>query len=557
MVLQYLPDKIFGYDTDEIFAYNTDKVTWVRDRYVGCLYIFLVFCTVCWVLVGEILWRNEHFQLKDVHGIPRMWLSHPTRNMCDPNDPSCKSDFKPIAELPYCTKHNGDHGVSHRAKCLYADKHTMFPSGSLPEQVFIPTSSVTITERRLCDPEAAEPCENEYEKEWDDRGYYLNETSLTFYADVEDYIIQLTSSYDRLTISGTSLDHNGYYMECEDERRPRDKNWTERMGKEWACEDEQRVAIECLVGSVCTRAKKPKPQKKDFMKEEIDELDKTVKRRTKNLRKGSMDDGTALLVGERTRAFHEQAPAGVDASEMSGRSQMHQPTPPISTPDVFAGAWGDAFKLGKIVKMAGADLDHDYNMDNMTTRMAGTILKITVEYTNMERFWSSFGMNKVRYTYKVKEKKLPYMSREFLAVVQPPDYPQRRQYVVQHGILLVFSVEGEFGFFNIVHVLIVLTTTLTLVGAAHRMTDNLSIYLHPRKENYFHLKYEVSPDFSTMWQCPKCSFMNANKKAHCHGIPAWKSDQDDDVDYCGEARPADVMPPPPGAWARISGPFRV
>merc|ERR1719183_701715 len=154
--------------------------------------------------------------------------------------------------------------------------------------------------------------------------------------------------------------------------------------------------------------------------------------------------------------------------------------------------------------------------------MAGTIIKITVEYSNMERVLSSFGLSKVRYTYKVKEKKLPYMSREFLAAVQPPEYPERRHYVVQHGILLVFSVEGEFGFFNIVHVLIVLTTALTLVGAAHRMTDNLSIYLHPRKENYFHLKYEVSPDFSTMWECPKCGYFNSFRDENCKGIPLWE-----------------------------------
>jgi hypothetical protein len=312
------------------------------------------------------------------------------------------------------------------------------------------------------------------------------------------------------------------------------------MGKEYVCENERRVAIECLVGSKCTRAKKPKPMKKDFLDaeeihEELDDLTLVAERRARRLRRRSLDKRAALFGGERARAVHQRVRSWAVEGEMPIGSNSSGSIP---TPDVFAGSWGDAFKLGKILRMAGADLDRDYNMDDMTTRMAGTIVEIAVEYSNMQRFLSSFGMNKVRYTYKVKEKKLPYMSREFLAAVQPPEYPQRRHYVVQHGILLVFSVEGEFGFFNIVHVLIVLTTTLTLVGAAHRMTDNVSIYLHSRKDNYFHLKYEVSPDFSTMWTCPKCGFLNGKMRMHCRGIPSWTSA--DDVEFCGVAKPAPV-----------------
>lgn len=537
MVLSLLPDKVFGFDTDEIFAYNTTKVAWVRDRYVGCLYLLLVFGTVCWVLIGEILWRNEHFQLKDVHGIPRMWLAHPTKNMCDPNLPDCESDFKPIGDLPYCSLYEGNEKMKHSAECIYADKHTMFPDGTVPQQVFIPTSSVTIAERRLCNSTAAKRCKNEYAKEWDDREYYLNETELNYYADIEDYIIQLTSSYDRLDISGTSLDHNGYYMECDDDRGLGDKNWTQRMGKEKVCESERRVPIECLIGSACTRAKKPKPPKKGFLDgEDITEID-DVEMSAGRARRRTQEDGASLIAGQ-SRAFHRRLRSWAAEGEPDQEDDSLQSQP---MPDVFAGAWGDAFKLGKLLQMAGADLDRDYNMDNMTTRMAGTIIKIVVEYSNMERFLSSFGVSKVRYTYNVREKKLPYMSREFLAAVQPREYPERRHYVVQHGILLVFSVEGEFGFFNIVHVLIVLTTALTLVGAAHRMTDNLSIYLHPRKENYFHLKYEVSPDFSTMWECPKCGFMNGRKRTHCRGIPSWTSE--DDVEFCGVSRNSEVIGP--------------
>jgi hypothetical protein len=527
-----IPDKILGFDTDEIFAYNTGKVVWVRDRYIGCLYLSLVTCALSWVLVGEILWRNEHFQMKDVNGIPRMWFSRPTKGMCDPNVPTCKSNFKPTAELPYCAQYRGTGPVSHRSTCHYADKHTLFPHGSEPNQAFIPTSFVVVTEREGCDKDGSEVCENEYEKEGDG-GYYLSDSELTYYANIEDFVVQLTSSYDRETISGTSLDHHGFYMECLDARGLQEKNWTDRMGKERECQNEKLVAIECLTGSDCSRAKKPKERGKGFFPKELDAMGSAI------------TDDSLSLSGARARAMQRRTRARAGLVELDRRPETQQTSEDTKVPDVFAGSWGDSFRLGKILELAGADLDRDYNMDKLTTRKAGTIIQIEIEYSNLRRILSTFGLSRVRYTYKFKEKKLPYMSREFMAIVQPSDYPTHRQYIVQHGILLVFTVKGEFGFFNIVHMLIVLTTTLTLVGTAHVMTDNLSIYLHPRKKNYFQLKYEVSPDFSEMWKCPKCGFCNSPKTQHCRGIPEWTSAEDEGVEFCGEERPSPPSPKPP------------
>merc|ERR1719310_1113247 len=211
-----------------------------------------------WVLVGQVLWRNEHFQLKDVKGIPRMYFSHPTRNQCDPNVDSCISDFKSLTELPYCNEYAGDSQIDHPANCTYADKHSMFVDGTVGSQVFVPTSVVVVEEVMECTPDASNgySCNNEYKKEWGDRSYYFNETEMQFYANIEDFTVQFTSTYHRETIAGTSLDHPGFFLECHDKEKQVGKKltWKERLtSREKVCKEEKRMPIKCMPGIACKK----------------------------------------------------------------------------------------------------------------------------------------------------------------------------------------------------------------------------------------------------------------------------------------------------------------
>merc|ERR1719506_2839577 len=106
----------------------------------------------------------------------------------------------------------------------------------------------------------------------------------------------------------------------------------------------------------------------------------------------------------------------------------------------------------------------------------------------------------------MSERPIPETAQEMVSEVQPEDYPRRRVVEVRNGILLSFRVAGSFGFFNIVYLLVMLTTSLALLATATTVTDLVAVYIHPRKRNYFHLKYEVSPDFSDSWKCPKCEY---------------------------------------------------
>lgn len=534
MVLHLLPDSICGRDTDEIFAYTTPKVCWVRDRYIGFCYYCLIFLALCWVVGGQILWRNEHFQLKDVHGIPRMWVSHPTRNQCDPNSPACLSDFKSLVDLPYCNE-GGGVAVARPASCVFADKHTLLPDGGSENKLFLPTSVVVMTERRSCHPSASNgyTCNNEYEKEWGASQDYLHEDSMSYYANIEDYVVQFTSSYHREYIEGTSLDHPGSYFECQEARPQGKRTWEQRLeDSEKQCADVKKEQIKCI-GDNCFKGGVKVPTLEETLQGakalNVIQLGSTSPHMLNNKRHMR---GHGLVRRQGEEASMETVP---------GAHSFHAQEEYRPTPDVYASPYGDTFKIGKLMQLAGIDLDNHYNMDGSSTRMAGTVLEVEIQYSNIMAFISSFGWSQVQYSYKVSEKRLPYVSREMLTRVQPADYPESRQFMVQHGILMVFTTGGQFGFFSIVYLLLMLTTSLALFATAHRVTDLASIYIHPRKNNYFHLKYDVSPDFSDMWECPKCKFLNHEKDQYCCGADRWKCvddvDEDGNTPVCGEPRP--------------------
>jgi hypothetical protein len=548
MVFNLIPERIMGKDSDALFAYTTPKVVWVRDRYIGLCYYLLVFLAMSWVLLGQILWRNEHFQLKDVKGVPRMWITHPTINQCDHNLEGCMADYKPLSALPYCNEHDGGAMVKKPANCIFADKHTLLPDGLFDSKVFIPTSVVLISEHRHCRPSHSNgySCDSEYIQDWSGRESYVSNNEMSFYADVESYVIQFTSTYHRDSIQGTSLNHPGFYYRCDDPRELKDRPWEVRVDEPQGhddCEDLKRVTFECAPGARCNKERARAPPTVNVHQQVSGDLffNPNVNPETGEIGM-FMQQAPGGIPGPAGRRLRAGGPPKASLQAMHSQlNRTKEPEERRETPEVFSSSWGDMFQLGKLLKLANMDLDRDFNIDGMSTRMAGSILEIEVIYENLVPFLSTFGGSQVQYTYRVKEKKLPYMSKEYLAPVQPAEYPERRTIVYQGGLLIVFTVAGQFGFFSIVYLLLMLTTSLALLATAHSATDFAAIYVHPRKRNYFHLKYEVSPDFSDgMWKCPKCGYFNNNDQAKCKGLDQFMSEHDQGVELCGEPRPADI-----------------
>jgi hypothetical protein len=468
-----IPDTIFGEDSDDLLAYQTPKVAHIRDRNVGTLYYCLVSLALCWVIFGQIFWRNEHFMLKDVRGISRMWASHPTKQLCDANNADCEALFKPMSELPYCEEYDGEDKTEFAARCMYGDKHSVFSDGTLGPRLFIPTSVIAVREHKHCTPSAENKfsCDNEYRKAPGQykSDYYFDVRNMMFYANIEDYRIQFTSTYHRDHIKGTSLQHPGFLYECFDDNKDEYVNerlkWEDRIDPDHQhqCKDQRRVAIKCIPGIECNKG-----GLKSFEDVKI-----KVDGGLVDLQMHAESSGRVSRALRQQRKHFNMSFSEKDKSQAWGKE---------AKPDYFASTYGDTFRLGKLLEMAGVNLDKHLSVDGESARMAGIILEVEIVYSNLRKFLSSLGMSQVQYTYRVKERKLPYVSKESLSPSQPENYPETREYLIQHGIMVEFVVAGEFGFFNPVYLLIMLTTALALLGTAHKVTDLTAMYIHPRKK---------------------------------------------------------------------------
>jgi len=557
-------EQVFGMDTDEVLAYSTKKVVWIRDRYVGCCYYSLVMAVIIWVIGGQILVNNEHFLTKDVEGLSRMWYAHPTKNNCDPEKAGCHANFTNLQNLSYCDAYDGPKSPV-QAHCEYQDKLTLVPGGVIDEKLFLTTAIEKIVEKRHCAPSAANnyTCENTYTSEEGsnclhpdtlcrNRGGHKNQ--FFYVADIKNYKVRFTSSYARDDIRGTSLMHPAFVGICPKllrvEHKPRTWSQRKEVLEHNQCKEGEAeiVKLPCEFGVDCAEMRK------------FDILESTgvtvVSKSLRNSMKDISARGDMLresVVGAASYVFGkprrkgptaqvllrtDDATASVgnhanfaDASSAEPHAALHNTT----MHDEYSDNWGDVFSVGRLLQLAGADLDADFNMDGWTTRQAGTVLEVRAVYNNLYPVLSTFGYKPVQYHYKVSELMLPYVSRMQLAAVQPDNYPEERVYEVRYGILIHFKVAGSFGFFNLVYLLLMLTTAFALTATATTLTDLFFLYLSDHSDNFFHLKYEVTPDFSDMWRCDTCGFYNLETEQQCRGVPRFMCPKT--TPPCGAPRP--------------------
>lgn len=555
--------KLWGFGLDDWLGYSTKKVAFVRDQYVGSIYYVLMITIACWVFFGQILWNNEDFLYQDVSGIARMWMSHPTLDQCDPSLPNCKSNFVSLLDIPYCQEsRNATARIPEAQHCKYQGKNSIAPYGEVDDKLFIPTAIELITEKKACEPtlENGYYCENEFVElqgtNCDAQGYKCTgrggKTGQYFYvADVENVVVQFTSSYDRDGISGTSLAHKGYYYECEDGSNIKhgEYSWEQRMNSSEkpnkGCSSKwKRKTILCRPGYDCHGEHTNKPDHflpdrvKHLAGSKMDEPDfgKVVKFLDVDSSKFTSSDQRRLHTRPRHSKRDDEMlllPAEARGKDPKSRES---PEVDVDAEGLWASPWGDTFTVKKILELAGiSNLDSLRNHDGWTARQHGTVIEVKVIYNNMYRLLSNMGYNPVEYTYQVHEMPMPFVSKQVLAVAQPPEYPNLRNYEIHHGILIWFKVGGQFGVFNFLYLLIMLTTAFALFTAATAFTDFLAIYVHPKRKNYFRLKYEVSPTFEKLWQCQTCNFYNKPEDSSCQGLDRWESS--DDTDVCGCARP--------------------
>lgn len=380
-----------------------------------------------------------------------------------------------------------------------------------------------------------------------------------FVADTKNFQVQFTSSYEQDDVHGTSLDHPAFYELCKfrSERANRTHRWADRLQHSERSTDGcgpydvKKVKMPCAEGVACR-------QQRDFdflydtgiavegkekrAKEVPDPVEWEARTKAAQFLahpQGRLDFSSPLT-SPRLFPSHTH---GVGLMATSAHtSLMTEPAKDKGRHEKayqqqqWASAYGDVFTLARLMELAGADLDNSFNFDGWSTREGGTVLEVTAIYSNLYPIWSTFGYKDVKYFYQVKELPLPYMSRKQLAVVQPPDYPETRRYELQHGIMIWFRVGGQFGNFKTTSLLIYLVTAFALIGAAGTVTDLIAVYVHPRRNTYFNLKYDTSGHFDKMWECPKCEYWNLDHHAQCQRYPMWENSEE--AERCSVLKPS-------------------
>eukprot|EP00929_Paragymnodinium_shiwhaense_P118749 TRINITY_DN90666_c0_g1_i1.p1 TRINITY_DN90666_c0_g1~~TRINITY_DN90666_c0_g1_i1.p1 ORF type:complete len:495 (-),score=134.10 TRINITY_DN90666_c0_g1_i1:53-1537(-) len=465
-----------GFFLDDIFAYETQKIVRIRDRRLGFTYLGLVLLIILYVVGFQIFYDNGHFLRKDVFGTARMTIQQPTKKGCNPNDPDCDSDYPALTELPYCSVYNGttDNAPKYKRKCIFADQHTLMPFGMLKGEMLVPTRIDTMAEFKECNPgpENGYTCLTEYRAP--------KKQEVVYVADIEKYTVLVSHSYKRSYISGNNAHHQGFLQKCVEEEQDDDDKIakaTKNIGRTFKgrkeCEGKLVYEpIECIVPGKCLFKKEDKSDQK---KNEFMQKNKAAKH---HRRHGHPEQDHIQLAAESLEAFSEDTTSPGE----------------LVKGGLFAIADGDIFSVQKLLELSGLNLDDTFNRAGEPLREAGTVIEIEAIYNNLHPIWSSFGNMDVGYHYKVSQRPMEEMKTELFAAHQP-NFPDERIIENRHGLYIVVKIGGEFGFFSVVYLLVMLTTALGLIGVAVLLTDKIALYLMAAKEEYRGRKYEESQRF--------------------------------------------------------------
>lgn len=475
-----MPKQVCGFHLDQILAYETRKLVRIEDRNLGILYYALVTLVGFWVLGFQILYGNEHFQLFDVKGTARMTIQQPTEG-CNPNKNDCKDAYTPMSELPYCMEYTGDRSLipknMKQQKCKFADQHEMAPEGMLDDRIFMPTRIDVHLEKQGCSPgpENGHSCDKSYQAEVMKENIYV--------ADVEDYTIMFVHYYYRGDIMGNSLYHQGFYEQCTDHK-------TGKIIATKPCKGKlSRIPIECMSGDCAFEAVTDMhtyPSSSMFLHRGDANEDKKKENARLTALEKDKNSGTTTTTKTRTRINTQ---VSLETGFRGKTRVAHTDDDDNDKP--FAISSGDIFTLHKLLELAGLDLDLKMNHMGEPFREAGTVLEIQVEYNNLHHWMSTFGFLEVGYNYRVIERPMEEMKTEKFAPKQPEDFPMHRVIENRHGIMLIVTVTGTFGYFNVVYLLVMLTTSLALLAGAQKIVDILALYCLKRREEYHKFKYKI------------------------------------------------------------------
>jgi len=157
------------------------------------------------------------------------------------------------------------------------------------------------------------------------------------------------------------------------------------------------------------------------------------------------------------------------------------------------------FSISTLYAMAGRKLD-DWWFDNSskvnkTTRQRGTVLVVDIHYNNLKPWTFFTPQNPPEYEISVTSR--PVEKYKYMQAIEGAG--KSRQLKVAYGTLVIVQSSGTIGVFRMIHMLIVLSTSMGLLAVASVMTDLLAIYVLPLKDEYSKAKYQDTADFHDLY----------------------------------------------------------
>eukprot|EP00442_Polarella_glacialis_P026744 CAMPEP_0115116320 /NCGR_PEP_ID=MMETSP0227-20121206/43213_1 /TAXON_ID=89957 /ORGANISM="Polarella glacialis, Strain CCMP 1383" /LENGTH=421 /DNA_ID=CAMNT_0002517151 /DNA_START=297 /DNA_END=1564 /DNA_ORIENTATION=- len=398
----------------------------------------------------------------------------PTVGNCDSFLGTCDTDFNSLDRLDYC-KQSSRVGTGQKT-CVYRDPTELGAVSGQQDSVLLPTNIRTYVQKRRCFPDASNGfyCPDgifEYlspDEEVQASGQAAQPWSDLFVADVERYRILL----DHSAISDRGIDAESFELLAPGKTAVTRASY---HGAPWnpfgvkGCanhKERQEESLELL------KLAAPLSSKKAISK---------------------VLNETAYKVMDATKA-RERA---VDEAEYVRDAMENNLAVSVQR--------GDIFPVSLLLKMAGVNLDAMPGGQNTGEgyRATGFSLVLRVHYSNNKPWvgmdvlpWTHSGDTSLHYTVQALKRSGETLSRR---VVQEnhKDFVSGRLLgtrVVEEdrGISIVVQQFGDIKVWDLTHMLVILTTSLTMLVVANSVMDMIALNCMENSREYKDLKYQSS-----------------------------------------------------------------
>jgi len=451
---------------NDILAYYTVKYAMIRDWRLGALQKTLMLLILAKIIFHGMVMNGIHLLSVPVYGSARGQATQPTKDLCDPLNPLCLSDFTPLSKLIYCSQYEGKgstakgrrmvakaedsastkketatteappqkdniHDIpkknmgksplgSPQAECEYLDAPAMTQGRSpVPGTIFLPTRIVEHSQIRGCKPSAANhfACDT---KPWVHKPGV--EPTMKFIAEVERFQLLINQAFHSdlpgQDLSGRAADFNAFIH-----------------GK--------------------TQLQNMKMKHQGF----VQDIDEKIKNVVKNW---AIPDGN----------------------------------PNASTPfrTAYSTEEGDVMGVADLMRLAdarGSAILDQPRLDGTSMRSQGAVISMNIRYTNEKKF-DPLGNADPQYTITAS-----YLPMRYYKITYQQALPDDERLMMNvHSILILMRVFGSIRVFSFSYMLTILTTAIVTLTMANTLTDYIMMYCFEMSDKYTLIKYQATMDFS-------------------------------------------------------------